>query len=88
MEILECIEGYYEVQDAEFDTSYRWCPGCTLVECDCGEMVTLTESETTCVWCGVDHASTIREKLDTQRPEGVAAHSWRYAAAREAAGVS
>jgi len=52
VEILECIEGCYEIQDVEFGKVYRWCPECVMVECDCGENPTLTCSESVCVRCG------------------------------------
>jgi hypothetical protein len=87
VEILECIEGCYEIQDVEFGKVYRWCPECVMVECDCGESPTLTYSESVCVWCDADHASTIREELAHRLPEDCTAHPWRYAEYREDAGI-
>ncbi len=87
MEILTCTEGCYEIQDVEFGKVYRWCPECVMVECDCGENPTLTCSESVCVWCGADHASTIREELAARQPEDCTAHPWRYAEYREDVGI-
>lgn len=87
MVIVGYIGGYYEVQDVEFGKVYRWCPESIWIECDCGENPTLTGSQTTCVWCGTDHAPTIREELAARRPEDEAVHPWRYAGDREGAAV-
>ncbi len=87
MQIIDRTEGHYDVREVEFGTVYRWCPDCVLVECDCGERLTLTGSETTCVWCGTDHASIVRGKLAARRPKDENAHPWRYAGDREAAGT-
>lgn len=88
MVIVGCLEGCYEVQDVEFGKIYRWCPESILIECDCGENATVTGFETTCVWCGVDHASTIREQLlDRRLPDDEATHPWRYAGDHANAGI-
>lgn len=88
MVVIECTEGRYEVQDGEFGKIYRWCPECVLVKCDCGEMTTLTDSDTTCAWCGVDHTSTIREELVPRWLEDEAVHPWRYAGQRGEAEIT
>jgi hypothetical protein len=87
MQILERIEGYYEVRDVEFGTVYRWCPECVLVECDCGETLTLTGSETRCAWCNADHMAAVWQKLATRQAEDESTHPWRYAGDREDAGL-
>ncbi len=66
MALIESTEGHYEVQDGELGKTYRWCLDCVLVECDCGETTTLTSSETTCAWCGADHASAVQDELAAQ----------------------
>lgn len=73
MAMIEYTEGHYEIQDGEFGKAYRWCPDCVLVECDCGESTTLSSSETTCAWCGADHAATVSEELAAQLQEDAAA---------------
>jgi hypothetical protein len=60
---VECTEGRYEAHHGEFGKVYRWCPECLLVKCDCGEMTTLDDTDTTCVWCGADHTSIVQEEL-------------------------
>ena len=87
MAVIECAEGRYETHDGEFGKIYRWCPECLLVKCDCGEMTTLTDSDTTCAWCGADHTSIIQEELVPRWLEDEAVHPWRYSGAREEAGI-
>jgi hypothetical protein len=67
MAAIECTEGRYEVQDVGLARIFKWCPEIALVECDCGELTTLDHSETTCAWCGADHASLVREELSAHR---------------------
>lgn len=69
MATIENTEGRYEVQDVGFGKVYRWRPELLLVKCDCGEMSTLSVSETTCAWCGTDHATLVREGLAISQPE-------------------
>ena len=78
MQVIERIEGYYDIREVEFDAGYGWCPGCVLAECDCGEVVTLTESEAACVWCGADHTRVVREELDARELEDERARHRRY----------
>ncbi len=84
---VERLEGRYEVEEVEFGLVYRWCPQCLMVECDCGERLTLTSSTTTCHRCGVDHASLVREELATRRLGDEALRPWRYAGNRKDAGL-
>jgi hypothetical protein len=69
--IIECIEGHYEVQKATYGETYVWYPERVEVECDCGQRLTLTGSDTVCT-CGADHAPLVREALAYQR----ASHPW------------
>ena len=87
MKMIEYTEGCYEVQDAPLGKVYRWCPETVLVECDCGEVMTLTRSETTCAWCGEDYAASIQEALTAWELEDEAVHPWRYVEDREEAGL-
>jgi hypothetical protein len=87
MAVVECTEGRYEAHHVEFGKIYRWCPECLLVKCDCGRMTTLTDSDTTCVWCGADHTSIIQEELVPRWLEDEAVHPWRYSGTREEAGI-
>ena len=83
MQIIERTEGHYDVREVEFGKVYKWCPECVLVECDCGETPTLTSFETTCAWCGVDHAAVVWEELAVRQLEDEAVHPWRYTGDRE-----
>jgi hypothetical protein len=75
--VIERTIGRYEVQDVEFGKVYRWCPGCVIIECDCGERLTLTSSITTCR-CGADHAAFVREEfVAREQPGDEALHPWR-----------
>ncbi len=88
MSTVERAGGYYEVQEVEFGRVYRWCPEHVVVECECGESLTLTGSTTTCRWCGVDHAATIRKELGSRgQLSEEALHPWRYARDREGAEI-
>lgn len=82
MQVIERTEGHYDVQEVEFGTVYRWCPECVVVECDCGERLTLTRSESTCSECGVDHAAIIREDLAIRRVGDETIYPWHYAGDR------
>ena len=80
--VIECTEGSYEVQDVEFGKVYKWCPENVVVNCDCGEKVTLTSLEATCGACGADHAPQLQEELDARPLKDEAVHPWRYAGDR------
>jgi hypothetical protein len=73
--IVERTEGHYEVQKTSYGEAYVWCPECVVVECDCGERLTLTASMTTCR-CGADHAALVREEMASRRLPGEASHPW------------
>ncbi len=74
------IEGHYEVKEGLFSRAYEWQPGCVVLECDCGQELTLTGTSTVPVCrCGVDHSEIIQ---DLQEREGrlgdEVTHPWRY----------
>jgi hypothetical protein len=73
--VLERTEGHYEVQKTSYGEAYVWCPTCVVVECECGERLALTASETVC-WCGADHAILVREELVTRPPADGTSHPW------------
>jgi hypothetical protein len=78
VKVIEHLEGRYETQEVPFGTVYRWCPGCIVVECDCGEGLTLNASRSTCSECGSDHTSVVREELSPRRLGEENLHPWRY----------
>ncbi|MDX6382212.1 MAG: hypothetical protein QOI57_3236 [Rubrobacteraceae bacterium] len=78
--VIERAEAHYEVQEVEFGRVYQWQPKSVLIECECGEINTLTASQTTCEECGAEHTGLVREDLvDGQLEVGdEVAHPWRY----------
>ncbi len=89
--VIECTEGHYDVREVEFGEVYRWRPESVVVECGCGERLTLTGSATTCGECGADHAATVQAELSgrrpERRPEDETLHPWRYAGESEGRGI-
>ncbi len=79
--IIGCAEGHYESKEVAFGTVYTWCPGRVFVECECGEMATLTHGKAACKSCGTDHGSIVRERLAKTPVDDKSAHPWRYDAA-------
>jgi hypothetical protein len=74
--VIECVKAHYEVQDQEMGKVYRWCPESAVLDCDCGEELSLTASTTACVGCGADHAGFIGEVLEVRAVDKVE-HPWR-----------
>jgi hypothetical protein len=79
MATIECMEGRYEVQDVGLARLFKWSPEIALVECDCGELTTLDRSETTCAWCGADHAGLVGEELSAHRVVYETVRPWLHA---------
>ena len=75
--LLERLDAHYEVEDVEMGKVYRWCPERAVLECSCGEQLTLSTFKTTCPECGADHAPLVEEVLDA-RLEDKGDHPWRY----------
>lgn len=67
--VISQAQGHYEVEEVPYGKDFRWCPDCVVVECDCGEVLELTASKTTC-GCGEDHAPLVREKLESRKRSG------------------
>ena len=76
--VIERVEAHYDVQKLEFGRVYKWRPGSVLLEC--GEMVDLTASETTCRGVRAEHTRLVREDLTERRLEAdeEVLHPWRY----------
>jgi hypothetical protein len=75
--VIECVGEHYEVQDAQGDRVYRWCPATVSLECECGQRLTLTSSRTTCFRCGADHMDFIKEVLGVGIEEDEGHSPWR-----------
>lgn len=66
--IIEDVEAHYESCEVPFGKSYQWHPEHVILECECGERLTLSASSTTTTCrCGAEHAPTVRE---IQKREG------------------
>jgi len=77
VKIIERVQAHYEVQDVEMGKVYRWRPETVVVECTCGEQLTLSALKTTCPKCGADNAPIV-EEMRVARPEDEGDHPWRY----------
>ena len=62
--IIRHTEEHYEVHEIPYGRDYNWCPESVIVECDCGERLSLTATETTCT-CGADHTALVQEGLNS-----------------------
>jgi hypothetical protein len=80
--VNEHVEGCYEAQEVPFGIVYTWCPGRVVIECDCGERLTLTGTTGIC-GCGTDLAAILRETRAAKRSSDEYLHPWRCAEDRE-----
>lgn len=73
MRIIERTEAHYRTHEVMYGKVYRWRPECVLVECDCGELLTLANSTELCR-CGADYAAITQELADRwrEKKEGLA----------------
>ncbi len=78
MQVIERAAWRYEAQDEGFGRVYRWYPGYVVIECECGERLSLTVSTAACPRCGANHAATVREELTAGQLQDQALHPWRY----------
>jgi hypothetical protein len=78
VKVIERVQAHYEVQHLEMGKVYKWRPERALVECACGEQLTLSAFNTTCPERGTDHADIVEEVLVVARQEDKGDHPWRY----------
>jgi len=79
MQIVETLRGSYEAQEVPFGRVYAWSPGHVLIECDCKQWASYTNSVTAvCTRCHKDHSASVLEALRTGRLTDEDAHPWRY----------
>jgi hypothetical protein len=69
MQVIEHLKEHYEVQEVPFARTYKWCPECVVVECDCGARSILTAAMSICSDCGADHTVGIQQELQSHQPE-------------------
>lgn len=74
-QVVERVEGHYDIRDAPCGKVYRWCPESTVVECSCGETLTCTASAHACQ-CGAAYADLVHGP-DRRRSGEEASHPWR-----------
>ena len=77
VKVVERLAAHYEIQDVQMGKVYRWCPEKAVVECDCGETLTLAASATVCDKCGEDHTLLIKQVLDAHLKNEIE-YPWRY----------
>jgi Zn-finger protein len=66
-QIIERVEGHYEVQAVEMGTVYIWCPESVVIECDCEQTFT-TEGAmvASCPRCGAEHTGEVARELGSK----------------------
>jgi hypothetical protein len=84
---IECVEARYEVEDVQFGKVYKWHPERIVLECQCGQRLSLTASRTSCPECGRDHVLTVQEASTDRRQSKETLHPWRFVEDREDAGL-
>lgn len=87
-QVVEHLQGHYEVQEVPFGVVYKWCPEYLDIHCGCGKRTILTRTRTGCSGCGADHEALVG-KRGTVRPVQAdeTCHPWRYAGNREGLGL-
>ena len=86
MQVIQRVAEHYDTQEIEFGRIYRWCPECVVVECDCGERMTLRRldiiiaSKLTCEECGAKVSPRIREEvvIELLDEDDAAIHPWHH----------
>ena len=87
VKILERVQAHYENREVPFGKVYEWHPDSLVLECECGEKVTLSATSTTstCGRCGADLGTfvyDIRER-EGSLPDKLT-HPWFYDAKERA----
>jgi hypothetical protein len=83
--VIERLDACYEVQDVEFGKVYKWRPERIVLECQCGQRLSLTASTTSCVECGNDHMLAVQEASTDRRQSNETLYPWRFVEDREGA---
>ncbi len=81
VKILERVQAHYEAREVPFGKTYGWHPAYVALECDCGEKVTLsaTDTVTTCRRCGAELGTFVHdiEEREGRLPDRLT-HPWFY----------
>jgi hypothetical protein len=61
--VVERVQAHYESSEVPFGKVYEWHPAYVVIECECGEKVTLraTTTITTCGCCGADLGTFVHD---------------------------
>ena len=87
--VIERLQAHYEIQDVAMGKVYRWCPQSLVLECTCGEELTLTAPEAACEQCGAEHTGLLTQDLTESRLRGgEETHPWRYYSVKSDSGTS
>ena len=65
--VIERVQARYEVQEVEFGKVYKWHPAHIVLECQCGERLSLSASTTSCGECASDHMLAVKASRRYQR---------------------
>jgi hypothetical protein len=79
--IIERVDAHYESRELPFGRTYEWYPSQVVLECDCGEKLTVTgTSATTLCRCGADHGAVIRREFQERegRLRDSVTHPWHH----------
>jgi hypothetical protein len=76
--VIERLDAGTEVQEVTFGKVYKWRPERVVVECECGQRLSLTASTTSCVECGRDHGLFVKEASMDRHQSDQTLHPWRY----------
>lgn len=79
--IIERIEAHYKPRELPFGKTYEWHPARVILQCDCGEKVTLTATNTStaCGRCDADLGAFVRDLREREgnSPDKLS-HPWFY----------
>ena len=65
--MIEYVEAGYEVEEVEFGKVYKWHPAHIVLECQCGERLSLSASTPSCGECASDHVLAVKASRRYQR---------------------
>jgi hypothetical protein len=85
--VVERVQAHYESSEVPFGKAYEWHPAYVVIECECGEKVTLraTTTITTCGCCGADLGTFVHDirEREGRLPDNLT-HPWFYDARERA----
>jgi len=88
--VIKRVQARYEVQEVEFGKVYKWHPAHIVLECQCGERLSLTSSTTSCGECASDHVLAVKalKEVSTDKHQSdQTLHPWRYSEKGEDGGL-